>query len=201
VALRGLAGPVLVLVALGFEARPLARHVRRLGHRLAVTGAGPARADRGARAVLAAWRPALVLGAGLCGALRAAPPGTVVVPDLLCDAAGGPARRPLPLPVPGARGGVLVSVPQVVTSREARARAADRWGADWVDQESYAWAAAAEAHGVPFAVVRVVVDGPDDPLPLLAAPATWPAAFRLPAHALAARRRLGEVVAHLLGAA
>jgi adenosylhomocysteine nucleosidase len=186
------AAVVLVLAALAFEAGPLARALAGgpVPATVAATGVGPVAARDGARALIRRHRPRMVLGCGLCGALEERwRPGSVALPERLLCGCGGPAlwtslgRGPVPC-------GALLTVRRPAALPEEKAALATRFGAQWVDQETYAWAAAAAESGLPFAALRVVLDGYGEALPVWRRPGSWPAAVWLPGRALAVRRHL-----------
>ena len=151
---------LLVAAPLRIEARALRRGAP--GVRVVRTGMGPERSRR-AVARLRSDPAERVIVAGFCGALEATlVPGQVVVASEL----RGRARQLLEVP-PGLvealeREGLevrvvpLASVPRAVRGGDRLALRAS--GAQAVDMESV-WLAAC-AVGRPFAVVRVVLDGP-----------------------------------------
>jgi adenosylhomocysteine nucleosidase len=148
---------------------------KRLAGRNAVvvsTGDGPRNAAHGARAALERYRPALLVGAGVGGALT---PG-LAVGDLVASArvldsdgeAPPPARRLLEgaLAATGIRAGTLLTIDRPVVSAAEKAALAATTGAPAVcDMESAAWARAAAAAGVPYLVVRAVSDEAGEDLP------------------------------------
>ena len=154
-------GSLVVFAALGIEAVVLRAGAREL--RVERVGMGPRRA----RAAAARHDPArahTLAVAGVCGALDPAlAPGDVFVPDELrtddgrafpADAAGlGAALRSRGI---ASHSGVLVGADHILRPDERPALHASR--ARVVDMES-PWLAAAAA-GRPFAVLRVVSDGP-----------------------------------------
>ncbi|HEU5393355.1 MAG TPA: hypothetical protein VFV36_01000 [Candidatus Methylomirabilis sp.] len=184
--LGGGSGPtVLLCAATAFEARLLGRSVGCAPGQRQETHSGP-------RIVLVrvgvgmARPPALpppgvpssvtaLLSVGLCGGLVArAAPGTVVVATAVEEADGG--RRPCHagwaalagraaaeagIPV---LGGPLLWSPRLLGSAEEK-RAAAATGAVATDMESGPLSRLAAARGLPFAALRVVLDGPGEPLP------------------------------------
>ncbi|MBX5467935.1 MAG: hypothetical protein K6U14_10675 [Firmicutes bacterium] len=164
----------LVLVALALEAVGLVARLGRRGaqFRVAVTGMGPERGAEGARRALARWRPTWVIGLGFCGGLH--PPAAVgswAYPAAVVTEEGTVLAL-TPLPGHPAQGR-MVSVARPVVSPAGKAALYAATGALWVDQEGFAWARACQAVGVPFTLVRWVLDGPEDPLPVLACPKSW----------------------------
>jgi len=186
------------------------------------TGMGGARAGAAAHEVPPASAfLSLGCGGGLLPWLRT---GDIVVATevVQLDASCRPGPRGVAV-VPrvelGAQAGVVASSPgALVTTAEKTAAAG--CGALLVDMESWALAAEAAARGVPFAVVRVVLDVAADELPglagavdaatgdldpwraarlLLPRPWLWPAALRLARQQGEAEHRLAEALAILLG--
>jgi nucleoside phosphorylase len=151
----------------------LGRHVEVL---LMTTGDGSAAAGRAVRALLAATAPRLLVGIGCAGGLT--PDlrcGDLVLGEQVIEVASGRVLRPPASPwLERARNGDDLRAGTLVTSRtiartpaekERLARLAGS-GPAVVDLESAVWAAAATAAGVPFVVVRGVVDRHDEALPL-----------------------------------
>ncbi|ACV59451.1 purine or other phosphorylase family 1 [Alicyclobacillus acidocaldarius subsp. acidocaldarius DSM 446] len=193
----------LVVTALGFERAAFHHLAHRPGWRVASTGVGPARAADGLARLIRADRPALVVGAGVCGALEpalrlgdlvlpaeaVAPEGareSLALDERLCqlarrfaEAHGGSAQI----------GGRIVSVERIASTPTDKRELARRFEALAVDQETFAWARVAREAGIPFVAVRVVLDEAGEPLASWR-PSTWRSALRLPARALRARRTL-----------
>jgi 4-hydroxy-3-methylbut-2-en-1-yl diphosphate reductase len=155
------AGSLVVFAALAVEAIALRAGSRAL--RIERTGMGPRRARAAAERHDPASARAVAV-AGVCGALDPAlAPGSVFVPDELrtddgrafrADAAGlGLALRAHGI---ASHSGVLLGTDHILRAEERPALLAS--GARAVDMES-PWLAAAAA-GRPFAVLRVVSDGP-----------------------------------------
>jgi hopanoid-associated phosphorylase len=141
---------------------------------LAVSGMGAPAAAIGARALIAAGADALV-SFGLAGGLDPAlVPGTILIPREVMDADGAclttdaawRARLAEELdryrPIPH---GKLLTNPRALGSTTEKADTFRRTGAAAVDMESSGIAQAAVAHGLPFIVLRVIVDGASDVLP------------------------------------
>jgi len=139
------------------------------------TGVGRARATAVARAAADAG---LFVACGCAGALAAdLVPGDLVIADgvLLLDGAARVERRLAaasePLAAWAARQDIALHVGPVASSpgvlaTAAAKRVAAQTGALVVEMESAAVAAVAEARGVPFACVRVVLDVADQEVPL-----------------------------------
>ena len=173
-------GGVVVLAALKPEIVPLRQRLDGVaGVRLVMTGVGPERAERAARANLVG--ASLVLTAGCCGGLVAgANAGMILVPGQLLQAVdGGGARR---CPDPHAQWATrarqqaermglhcsdrpLITVSDALNSPERKHRCHQQTGAVGVDMETAAVALVAGERGVPHLAIRVVLDSVDDHLP------------------------------------
>jgi adenosylhomocysteine nucleosidase len=158
---------ILVLTAVDVEARGLARqlgltrvvesawpHFR--GGALELVCAGPRAAHLESR-VAGAGPVSLVISAGVCGALSPAlAEGDLVAPEAVID---GAARRFPTAALPGLRrAGVLLTVNDVVTTVERKARLWVETGALACDMESAPILDWAQARGLDTAVVRAVSD-------------------------------------------
>lgn len=159
---------ILVCAATRTEAAACARGLRsaeRERFEVLITGVGPARAGRTLRARLRASPPVLVVSSGFAGALGPElPPLAWVTATALHRLAGGVAV-PVSLP-PGLLRSVEGAHPCAVLTVEALIAPGELAlaGPAAVDMESAALAEAAAERGVPFAVLRLVTDGPDRPL-------------------------------------
>jgi adenosylhomocysteine nucleosidase len=158
---------VLVLTAVDVEARGLARHLGLTrvvdtswphfrGGALEVVCAGPRAAHLESR-VAGAGPVSLVISAGVCGALSPAlAEGDLVAPEAVID---GAARRFPTAALPGLRrAGVLLTVNDVVTTVERKARLWVETGALACDMESARILDWAHGRGLDAAVVRAVSD-------------------------------------------
>lgn len=157
---------VVVLCPLNVERRAIAKRLR---DRAEVRVAGPgAEAITAAVRSLGGSRPALVILFGLAGGLRegeVAPRiGRVVdkdgrswTPSVISPGLSAPAT--------------IVGVDEPVLHPARKKQMAKAYAASLVDTESHAFAAAAHAAGLRWAVVRGVSDGPDTALP--AAVSEW----------------------------
>ncbi|MCL6626051.1 phosphorylase family protein [Alicyclobacillus shizuokensis] len=186
---------VLVLAATRFEERAFSQAAAQSQHHVTVvrTGMGPERGLSGARAAIERHQPGWIIGTGVCGGL--APEtrfGQVVVPEFLLSEDAQRALRAHPISGLNMCGR-MVSVRSMAATPERKRELYEATGAQWVDQESYAWCVAATEAGIPFTAVRVVLDVANRALPHWAHPSTWAAAAWLPARAMAARRRLAEI--------
>lgn len=163
---------VVVLGATPRELRPLARALRlrpepvgdlpawRDDRVVAVAvGVGPARAGAGAARVLDALAAQRVVITGVAGALDdSLEVGDLVRPAAVVDVRSGVVRTPS-TPAPG--GAVLATVEQVHLSGRGPTGEGDvrlPAGATAVDMETAAIAAACEARGIPWDVVRAISD-------------------------------------------
>ncbi len=163
--------PVLVLTAIPEERSAIAA---RLSDRAAVvaTGDGPRNAAREAARAIARFRPALLVGAGVAGALTPGlAAGDILASARILDESGEtppPSRRLLEAALEGThiRAGTLLTLARPAVSAAEKAALAESTGAPAVcDMESAAWARAAAAAGVPFLVLRAVSDTAEEDLP------------------------------------
>jgi len=151
----------LFLVPRGAEAAAL----ERAGARFVALPAGA----HAAAALPADLRGERVIVTGLCGALGLLAPQTIVVYDAVvdeqrryvCDA--GPAEL-----LPGAQHVLGTTAARVVTTTQAKRELGLRTGAQVVDMEGSALAAALAARDIGFAMIRVVSDDARYDLPPLA---------------------------------
>lgn len=189
---------LLVVVAVPFEARRLARALGtvRADLRIQTVGpGGPGLASLGvALTAFGPAGPAAVLSTGLGGGCSAdVRSGDLVVGGLVGPTRTGqwlsPAADMVDRAVRALRAGAvpyhvgpLMTVPEVVATPEAKAACWRSHGALAVDMESahvLAWAA---GRGVPALAVRAIADGPGDTLPRALARVLLPTgAVRLPA--------------------
>jgi len=159
----------------GFRTKIGAKQFAVVGH-----GIGMKRAREGARRALDAMpQTELIIGTGVAGALSAGlKPGDLIMADriLAIESEGETARATgaiagghlqelgRSLTIAGIRyatGAILTSHRVLATGAEKR-RAKEITGAIAVDMETAALAAEAAARGIPFAVVRAVLDELDD---------------------------------------
>ena len=152
----------LVCFAVKDEAQAFARETALPPHvEILITGMGRHNAERGVRAALARRKPALVVTAGFAGGLRPGlKRGTVVfsssdntgLEPALLEAGAQPVR---------------FHASDRVIGHPAEKRTLFRdTGADVVEMESFAIKAMCEEHGIPCAMVRVVLDTAEEELPL-----------------------------------
>jgi adenosylhomocysteine nucleosidase len=193
-------GPLLIVAAMREELTPLFRRLEpavadrfegtkvfRSSARgslpelfLGVTGDGPAKAARVARGLCERYRPAALVGIGAAGALTAslAPSDVVASARLIDGSLSVPAPDPLLLSratAAGARPATLVTVRRPAATAAAKkelSRDAGELAA--VDMESSGWASAASGDGVPFVVVRAILDAADEELPAYLAECVGP---------------------------
>lgn len=183
---RGGPGPVAIVVALPWEATPLAKGLGLLRHgcqdgvtlhrgeegRLFLLQAGMGRGGA-TRATLSLEKPALLLSAGFCGGTGpevslgdlvvgsrvVGTPGSFAADPSLLDSATR-ALKAMALPF---HTGTILTVDQVVYPMQEQQ---ERWrerGVLAVDMESVYLADWAGRHGVPFLTIRVVSDTPSEP--------------------------------------
>jgi len=178
--------PILILTAVELEARALARELElppvgaqsfpafgRDRVRLAPIGLRAALCDARWATLMAGLDVALVVSAGVCGALDPRlRPGDLVIPERVIDPAGAahpvaPAHHRRAV----ARAGAPVSTGPLVTTRDVAATPEDKaWlfatsGAVAVDMESAFIAQRAARCGYPALVVRAVSDDARQSLP------------------------------------
>jgi adenosylhomocysteine nucleosidase len=115
-------------------------------------GIGVDGARRAAEAVIALYHPALVQSVGFAGALQSAlRVGDIFAPAVVIDARDGSRAE-----IEGGNG-VLITF-MTVADADQKANLAKAYGAQAVDMEAAAVAAAARAHGIHFGVVKVISD-------------------------------------------
>lgn len=157
----------------------------------------------GAEHVIAGERPRLVIGCGFAGALDPAlRAGDLVLATSVCDESGDrvmahdgalrAARHALTAFQPIAEGEILCATKIIGSADDKRALA--RPGRCAVDLESWAVARAAERAGVPWLVLRVVVDPLDVELPPFASDPDAGHVGAALRHVLGGPRRLRELV-------
>lgn len=170
---------ILLCAATGTELDACKRGTPRFSHLL--TGVGAAHAARALSGRLARGeRPALVVSSGFAGALTGdLPVGTWVTARSL---PGAGELRLAPAP----------AVPCAVVSSDVLVQG-QRLDGDAVDMESVALAAVAHEHRIPFMVLRLVSDTPDDPLP------TFLGGFTAAMAATSRRAKLGGIARGLRG--
>jgi nucleoside phosphorylase len=179
-----------VVTALGEELGPLLRQaapvrwigagderyalgeLRRRPVVLTATGVGPRAAEKALVALLDRFPTARVVGAGLAGGLspRLVPAELILAREVRDD--GGPVAPPAPwgrAALHGAaREGILLTLDRLLAGRDAKAGLYARLPPDTaaaVDMESSGWARAAASRGVPYGIVRSILDPAEDELP------------------------------------
>jgi adenosylhomocysteine nucleosidase len=171
------AAPIALVCAMPMELRPLTRRLGlgrcQLGGEAArcgtfegrdvvavVTGMGTALATAGARRLLDAVTPSLVVVVGITGAVDDETPiGTVVTPALVVDHATG--REHVHRPLGGGAGeGAMWTTDVITTAAELPALRAR--GVVCLDMETAAIAHLCEERGVPWTVVRAISDRATD---------------------------------------
>lgn len=115
-----------------------------------------------------------VISFGVAGGLDATlPPGTVIVATAVRGGEMSYSTSPywtaaLRRALPQAASGLLAGSDTPVTTVADKTALHEAHGALAVDMESHIAARAAQAHGIPFAALRVVIDPADRPVPPLA---------------------------------
>jgi len=141
-------------------------------------GIGLEAARRAAQAMIALYRPTLLHSVGFAGALnRTLHVGDIVEPAVLLDARDGSRFQ-----IEGGEG-TLITFMEVAGARQ-KASLAQAYGAQAVDMESAAVAAAARAHRIAFAVTKVISDESDFEMPQTAQFIDAQGRFKTPAFAV-----------------
>jgi hopanoid-associated phosphorylase len=173
-----------IVVALASEASALASRAARTdnitalpdGAALYLSGMGPQAARRAAEALAAAGASALAVF-GVAGALDdTLRNGTLLCPERVLDEQGQAyttdaawraslQRRFAGVATPLHATGALLSVAAPLLTATAKRAAHGQCAALAVDMESAAVAAVAQERGLPFAVLRAIVDEADDAIP------------------------------------
>src|SRR5271170_1146716 len=165
---------IAIVAALERELRGLAKISRRVereyegrtfifferGETVAVCGGiGVEPARRAAEAVIALYHPAQLVSAGFAGALLP----ELRVGDIFSPAAVIDARDGSHIMIEGGVGTLITFM--AVASPGQKAKLAQAYGAQAVDMEAAAVAAAARAHGIRFTATKVISDGLDFEMP------------------------------------
>jgi nucleoside phosphorylase len=169
------AGPGRVLIVTALPEELAAFRQRRFPAHVvtAATGEGPRKAARAATSLLEQHRPAILVGAGVAGALTAdLGVGDIFVARRVVDADGAapPPDEKLvarACAMAGAQSGTILSVDRPLVAAADKAAWAAKVGETTVavDMESAAWARAAGSLNVPYVVVRAISDDAFDELP------------------------------------
>jgi nucleoside phosphorylase len=172
---------VAVIVAMERELAPLARGWKKgalsSGDKIftlfesdgvlaVVAGIGRKNAEQAARAVVAQYRPTLLISAGLAGALiRSLKAGSVFTPSLVVDAADGAEYRCV---ADGnhVSGGILVSSGEIA-GVEAKRELVTRFHGLVVDMEAAGVAKVAQQEQIGFRCVKAISDEADFVMPPL----------------------------------
>jgi len=132
-----------------------------------IAGIGCKNAEKAARAVVAQYRPALLISMGLAGALiRSLKAGSVFTPSVVVDAADGAEYRCV---ADGnhVSGGVLVSAGEI-TGAEAKRELVTRFHGLVVDMEAAGVAKVAQQEQIGFRCVKAISDEADFAMPPMA---------------------------------
>jgi len=122
-------------------------------------GIGVAAARRAAEAVMALYHPALVQSVGFAGALQPnLRAGDIFSPAAVLDARDGSRQE-----IKGGNGVLLTFI--AVAGTKQKAKLAEAYGAQAVDMEAAAVAAAARARGIRFGATKVISDNFDFEIP------------------------------------
>jgi len=152
-----------LVCALEFERSALAALARRRGWTLHCCGPRATGVERWAGSGTAPPHGATVVLAGVAGATSPIDAGRAVPVATVVDGRGGEWTPSFGTSAP--RTARCLSAEEVLTSTEAKDRAARNHGADLVDMESAAFARTAAARGWRWAVVRGISDTVDETLP------------------------------------
>ncbi len=237
--------PIAVIAAMREEIEPLVRRLAgrvsvgsdlvagRLAGRelvLSVCGEGSARAASGIERLFVRCSPSRIVGIGIAGGLTPTlSPGSIVVATRVATTTGvldAPADdwRRIAVTVSGGVEAAIATSDVILTTREAKTRLARRLAEHnplVVDLESAAWARAAQAHRVPWLILRAVSDTMNEDLPFdfdrlrdatgsvdrrrvlwhaVARPTTIPALWRLRARVRLAAARLADLIEEIVAA-
>jgi adenosylhomocysteine nucleosidase len=119
---------------------------------VAVGGIGRKAAQKSARFVVERYRPAVLVSAGIAGALKA----TLKVGDVIRAGEVVDAHTGMRFPAHG--GDSVIATAERVSGTEEKRVLADRYKADVVDMEAAAVAAVALSCGIKFAAVKAISD-------------------------------------------
>lgn len=138
---------------------------------LAATGDGPRAATDGCQALVERWHPESLLVIGVAGGLAPAhKEGDLVTAATVVDLGLGQSYEPTThLAWPAAARARLATIDRVAWTAAEKHELWRRLGspeAAAVDMESAAFARVAERHGLPWGVLRAVIDPADEDLPL-----------------------------------
>jgi adenosylhomocysteine nucleosidase len=122
-------------------------------------GIGMEPARRAAEAVIALYHPALVESVGFAGALQS----NLRVGDIFSPASVVDARDSSHVEIEGGDGVLLTFM--AVAGRQQKMNLAHSYGAQAIDMEAAAVAAAARARGIRFGATKVISDGLDYEMP------------------------------------
>lgn len=129
-----------------------------------VAGIGCSNAERAARALVAEYRPALLISVGLAGALiRSLKVASVFTPSVVVDAVDGAEYRCAADPN-HVSGGVLVTAPEIAGS-EAKRELVNRFHGLVVDMEAAGVARVAQQERIGFRCVKAISDEADFLMP------------------------------------
>ncbi len=173
---------VVIIAAMEREVQPLVRSWQRTslsegGRNLVVferadaavviSGIGRDHAEHAARAAAARYQPAMLVSAGLAGALiRSLKAGSVVTPNVVVNAADGMEYRCAAESGGVVGGGVLVTANEIAGA-DAKTKLVDNFHALVVDMEAAGVAKAAQEAQVSFRCAKAISDETDFVMPPL----------------------------------
>jgi len=175
---------IAIVAALERELHPLVRNWRRttVEHEgrqfrfyessyavVVCAGIGPAAGRRAAEAIIVRYAPEIVLSAGIAGALvPELKVGETIFPAAVVDTQDG-SRRETAIRISPvgttALGRTIVASTTEIADLAQKERLAKSYGAHAVDMESAAVGRAAQAHNLPFLVIKSISDEYDFELP------------------------------------
>lgn len=173
-----------IIAALEHELRPLIKHWTQThashdgrdftfyesSYAVAVcSGIGPEPGRRASEAIIAQYSPALLISAGIAGALTPdLKVGETIFPAIVLDARDS-SRHPTaienaPIGATPLAKTIVVSSPEIAGAGQKR-KLGKAYSAHAVDMEGASVALAAEAHGLPFIAIKTISDEVDFELP------------------------------------
>src|SRR6185437_251580 len=133
-----------------------------------ISGIGKKSAERAAQVAVARYQPAVLISAGLAGALiRSLKAGSLVTPNAVVDAADGREYRCAATDVDIVGGGILVTANEI-TRAEAKGKLVEQFHGLIVDMEAAGVAKVAQEKQISFRCVKAISDEADFVMPPMA---------------------------------
>ncbi|HET9285182.1 MAG TPA: hypothetical protein VFR24_24795 [Candidatus Angelobacter sp.] len=133
-----------------------------------ISGIGKKNAERAAKAAVARYQPATLISAGLAGALiRSLKAGSVVMPNVVVDAADGSEYRCAAADGSMVGGGILVTANEI-TGAEDKRKLVEQFHGLIVDMEAAGVAKVAQEAQIGFRCVKAISDEADFVMPPMA---------------------------------